>query len=84
LRRVRWQLELVFKVFKSEGKIDETRSTQPYRVICELHAKLLAMVAQLARELYRRCGIVRRRTTPSTLDRLIACEPECEQYRIAA
>jgi hypothetical protein len=46
VRRVRWQIELVFKVFKSEGKIDETRSRCPYRVLCELSAKLLAMVVQ--------------------------------------
>jgi hypothetical protein len=46
VRRVRWQIELVFKVFKSEGKIDETRSAQRYRVMCELYAKLLAMVVQ--------------------------------------
>jgi hypothetical protein len=46
LRRVRWQIELVFKVFKSEGKVDETRSKCPYRVLCELYAKLLAMLVQ--------------------------------------
>jgi Transposase DDE domain len=46
VRRVRWQVELVFKVFKSEGKIDETRSGRPYRVVCELYAKLLALVVQ--------------------------------------
>jgi hypothetical protein len=46
VRRVRWQIELVFKVFKSEGKIDQTRSEKPWRVLCELYAKLLAMVVQ--------------------------------------
>lgn len=46
VRRVRWQIELVFKVFKSEGKVDETRSKCPYRVLCELYAKLLAMLVQ--------------------------------------
>jgi hypothetical protein len=46
VRRVRWQIELVFKVFKSEGRIDETRSQCPHRVLCELYAKLLAMVVQ--------------------------------------
>jgi hypothetical protein len=29
IRRVRWQVELVFKVFKSEGKIDEVASENP-------------------------------------------------------
>jgi hypothetical protein len=46
VRRVRWQIELDFKVFKSEGKIDETRSQCPYRVQCELYAKLLGMLVQ--------------------------------------
>jgi hypothetical protein len=46
VRRVRWQIELVFKVFKSEGRIDETRSGCPHRVQCELYAKLLALVVQ--------------------------------------
>jgi hypothetical protein len=46
VRRVRWQIELLFKVFKSEGGIDQTRSSCPHRVQCELYAKLLAMVVQ--------------------------------------
>jgi hypothetical protein len=46
VRRVRWQIELVFKVFKSEGRIDQTRSQCPSRVQCELYAKLLGMVVQ--------------------------------------
>jgi hypothetical protein len=46
VRRVRWQIELVFKVFKSEGRIDETRSRCPARVLCELYAKLLGLVVQ--------------------------------------
>lgn len=46
VRRVRWQVELVFRLFKSEGKIDETRSRRPCRVLCELAAKLLALVVQ--------------------------------------
>jgi hypothetical protein len=46
VRRVRWQVELLFKLFKSEGAIDRTRSQCPHRVQCELYAKLLAMVVQ--------------------------------------
>jgi DDE family transposase len=46
LRRVRWQIELVFKVFKSEGGIQRTRCTDRGRVLSELFAKLLAMVVQ--------------------------------------
>jgi hypothetical protein len=130
LRRVRWQIELVFKVFKSEGRIDATRSQCPYRVLCELYAKLLGMVVQqwallaagyvmlrhsarraarrvrqqarqllkglgcietllqevlrLATRLQRRCQIKRRKATPSTLDRLVALDPQYKEIDAAA
>jgi hypothetical protein len=130
VRRVRWQIELAFKVFKSEGKIDETRSRCPSRVLCELYAKLLGMVVQqwallaagyemlrhsakraarrvrrralhllrgigrietlgrevarLARVLQRHGRVVRRNVTPSTLDRLMAHDPELDERQKAA
>jgi DDE family transposase len=46
LMRVRWQIELLFKLWKQHGQIDESRSQQPGRILCELYAKLLAMVLQ--------------------------------------
>ncbi|GAC1565282.1 MAG: hypothetical protein NVS2B7_39480 [Herpetosiphon sp.] len=46
LGRVRWQLELVFKLWKSNGHIDESRSRKPWRVLCDVYAKLLAMLIQ--------------------------------------
>ena len=46
LYRVRWQVELLFKLWKSDGQIDESRSEQPYRVLSEVYAKLLGMVVQ--------------------------------------
>ena len=46
LARTRWQIELLFKLWKSHGHVDESRSAKPYRVLCEVYAKLLVMVIQ--------------------------------------
>jgi hypothetical protein len=46
LYRVRWQIELLFKLWKQHGRIDEWRSAKPWRVLCELYAKLVAMLIQ--------------------------------------
>lgn len=46
LGRLRWQIELLIKLWKSHGRIDESRSADPCRVLCEVYAKLLAMVVQ--------------------------------------
>jgi hypothetical protein len=46
LARARWQVELLFKLWKSHGEIDTSRSTKPWRVLCAVLAKLLAMVIQ--------------------------------------
>lgn len=44
LLRVRWQIELLFKLWKSQGQVDTSRSQQPWRILCEVYAKLLAMI----------------------------------------
>lgn len=46
LARARWQIELLFKLWKSEGHLDEWRSADADRILCEVYAKLTALVIQ--------------------------------------
>jgi hypothetical protein len=46
LMRSRWQIELLFKLWKSHGLVDESRSIKTNRILCEVYAKLIGMVIQ--------------------------------------
>lgn len=44
LLRCRWQIELLWKLWKQHGKLDTWRSYKPERILTELFAKLIALV----------------------------------------
>ena len=46
LARARWQIEMLFKLWKNHGHIDEWRSEKPFRILCEFYAKLMVMLIQ--------------------------------------
>jgi hypothetical protein len=50
--RVRWQIELLFKLWKSVGHLDTSRSRKPYRILCELYAKLIGQIVQHSLMIY--------------------------------
>ena len=68
----RWQIECLFKLWKSDGRLDESRSHDPYRVLCEFYARLLALLIQhwimvvgcwqhLDRSLHQATQVIRKR-----------------------
>ncbi len=46
LLRERWQMELLYKLWKQDGQVDEWRTSNPWRVLCELYAKLIGALIQ--------------------------------------
>jgi hypothetical protein len=46
LLRLRWQIELLFKLWKQHGLLDEWRTKKVERILCEVYAKLLGLLLQ--------------------------------------
>lgn len=46
LLAARWQIERLFCQWKEEGQVDRWRSCDRWRILCEIYAKLCAMVIQ--------------------------------------
>jgi len=42
--RVRWQVELIFKVWKSQAKLAQVGNHRPERVLCQLFARLIGLI----------------------------------------
>ena len=46
LLRARWQIEQLFDLWKTHGGLDRSRSQQPWRILAEVYAKLIALLIQ--------------------------------------
>jgi hypothetical protein len=46
LLRERWQMELLYKLWKQQAQVDEWHTADRWRKLCELYAKLLAVTLQ--------------------------------------
>jgi hypothetical protein len=46
LQRLRWQIELLFKLWKTDLAMDDWRTQQPYQILSEVYAKLLLALIQ--------------------------------------
>jgi len=46
LMRARWQIELLWRLWKERGQIDIWRSEKPMRILCEVYAKLIGCIIQ--------------------------------------
>ncbi len=44
LGRYRWQIELLFKLWKSDLEVDKWASRKPERILCEIYTKLIGAI----------------------------------------
>jgi hypothetical protein len=44
LMRARWQIELIWRLWKERGQVDIWRSEKDMRILCEIYAKMIGMV----------------------------------------
>ena len=42
----RWQMEILYKLWKQYGRLDEWRTGNQWRILCELYAKLIGLLLQ--------------------------------------
>jgi Transposase DDE domain len=46
LLRERWQMELLYNLWKQDGQVDEWHTANPWRILCEVYAKLIGLLLQ--------------------------------------
>ena len=46
MARLRWQIELLFKLWKSHGQVDKSKSQKPWRILTEVYAKIIGLIIQ--------------------------------------
>jgi hypothetical protein len=46
LLRERGPMELLYKLWKQDGQVDEWRTDNPWRILCEIYAKLIGLLLQ--------------------------------------
>jgi DDE family transposase len=44
LYAARWQIEILWRSWKSDGRLSRWRSQSPWRILCEVYAKLIGLV----------------------------------------
>ncbi len=89
LQRGRWQIEVLFKLWKEGGQVDAWRGRTSSRVLCEIYAKIMALLLQHwllvvgmwhdpYRSLFKAANVIRR-TAPELLSALRA---ECSWSQV--